>query len=502
MSTPLYPSLYQINIRVWLGELARALGRPATFDVVHDAALDRIASLGLDWVWLLGVWQTGPTSRHVARNVAELRREYRACLPAFREDDIVGSPFAIQDYTVHADFGGNAALERLRERLARRGLRLLLDFVPNHTALDHAWARTRPELYIGGSEADLACSPHNYTPVQTLQGARILAHGRDPYFPGWTDTLQLNYRHPELRQTMRQELVRIAQQCDGVRCDMAMLLLPEVIARTWGDASLPAGVAPVDAPFWSEAIDHIRRVRPDFCFIAEAYWDLEWTLQQLGFDYTYDKRLYDRLRDQDAGAVRGHLRADLDFQRKSVRFLENHDEPRAAATFPGPQQQAAATVAYLVPGLRFFHEGQLDGRKVKVPVQLARRPNEPPDPFIQDYYARLLQCLKGPQVRSGPWRLLECWPAWTDNTTCERFIAGAWGEPPGPWLLTVVNYGSHPGQSYVRLPFAGLSGKAWLLSDCLGPARYQRPGHDLAANGLYLDLQAWGYHAFEVTPLG
>src|SRR5262249_1176939 len=158
----------------------------------------------------------------------------------------------------------------------------------------------------------------------------------------------------------------------------------EVIARTWGDASLPRGVAPVDTSFWSEAIPRVRANYPDFLFMAEVYWDLEWTLQQQGFDYTYDKRLYDRLLARDAGAGRGPFYADAEFQCKSVRFLENPAEPRGAAAFPPGVHQAAAIITFLIPGLRFFHEGQLESRKVRVPVHLRRRPNEPVDNDLRD----------------------------------------------------------------------------------------------------------------------
>ena len=150
------------------------------------------------------------------------------------------------------------------------------------------------------------------------------------------------------------ELLKIAGQCDGVRCDMAMLVLPDVFERTWGIPS---------QPFWPKATERVREQAPDFCFMAEVYWDLEWTLQQQGFDYTYDKRLYDRLRDRHARPVREHFWAGLDYQDKLARFLENHDEPRAAATFPPGVHEAAAVITFLSPGLRFFHQGQFEGRK-------------------------------------------------------------------------------------------------------------------------------------------
>src|SRR5260370_36328526 len=161
------------------------------------------------------------------------------------------------------------------------------------------------------------------------------------------------------------ELVKIAGQCDGVRCDMAMLVLPDVFERTWGVRS---------QPFWPKAIPHVHERVTGFCFMAEVYWDLEWTLQQQGFDYTYDKRLYDRLRGGQARPVRDHLRAGLDYQSKLARFLENHDEPRAAAAFSPGVHEAAAVITFLTPGLRFFHQGHFDGRRKRISPTLGRGP--------------------------------------------------------------------------------------------------------------------------------
>jgi hypothetical protein len=487
---PRYPSLYQINTRVWLTELSRALDRRATLDDIPDSELDRLVRLGFDWIWLLSVWQTGPAGRRVSRANTEWRKEFEETLPDLHEDDIAGSGFAITAYTVGAELGGDAALARLWERLRKRGLRLMLDFAPNHTALDHPWVDSHPEHYVRGTAAELTRAPQNYVRIEAHRDELILAHGRDPYFPGWPDTLQLDYGNSGTQEAMMSELQKIALQCDGVRCDMAMLVLPDVFERTWGRRA---------PPFWPNAIRRVRQIVPDFLFMAEAYWDLEWTMLQQGFDYAYDKRLYDRLRDQKARSIREHLAAGLDYQEKLTRFLENHDEPRAAATFASGTHEAAAVITYLSPGLRFFHQGQFEGRKKRISPHLVRAPSEPADAALQGFYARLLAVLQQPVMRNGAWRLLECAPAWDGNGTWDCFIAAFWDDEDGQRRLVAVNYAGNQSQCYVRLPVPALAGQTLVLKDLFGTARYVRDKNDLAARGLYLDLAPWAFHVFEIT---
>ena len=487
MNVPLYPSLYQINTRVWLTELSGQLGRHATLDDIPNAELDRLAELGFDWIWLLSVWQTGLAAQKVSRNNQEWRSEFQETLPDLSEEDIAGSGFAITGYTVHQDLGGDSALARLRERLHQRDLKLMLDFVPNHMGLDHPWVDEHPDYFISGSELDLANAPQNYTCVKCKKGDLVLAYGRDPYFSGWPDTLQLNYANPALQAAMIDELVRISHQCDGVRCDMAMLVLPDVFERTWGQPT---------ALFWPTATQRVRECVPDFLFMAEVYWDMEWTLQQQGFDYAYDKRLYDRLREGHARPVREHFRAGLDYQDKLARFIENHDEPRAAATFSLEVHRAAAVISFLSPGLRFFHQGQFEGRKKRISPHLVRGPVEPIDENLKVFYDSLLAVLRLPTVRDGSWQLLECTPAWDGNWTNDCFVVFAWHGTHGEVLIVAVNYAPNQSRCHVRLPFAAIAGKKWDLQDQLSPASYEWNGVDLLGKGLYLDLAPWQTYAF------
>jgi hypothetical protein len=490
MKQPKYPSLYQINTRVWLTDLSQTLGRRATLDDIPDKALDELAEKGFDWIWFLSVWRTGEAARNVSRQNAGWRQEFQETLPDLREEDIAGSGFAITGYTVHPDLGGDEALKRLRERLRNRGLKLMLDFVPNHMAPDHPWVEEHPDYFVPGTPDDLARYPQNYTQAKRKKGDLILAYGRDPYFSGWPDTLQLDYSNPATRDAMIQEVLNISEKCDGVRCDMAMLVLPEVFEKTWGRRA---------EPFWPIITKRVREKLPGFLFMAEVYWDMEWALQQQGFDYTYDKRLYDRLVEGHTKTIREHFYADADYQVKMARFLENHDEPRAASTFENSKHKAAAVITFLSTGLRFFHQGQFEGRKKRISPHLIRAPHEPVDKDLQKFYYDLLEVIRNPLFRDGQWRLLECTPAWDGNESWDSFIAFAWEGNNGVRSFVPVNYSPHASQCYIRLPFLETAGQSVRFRDLMSAALYDREGNELLSRGMYLDLPPWGYHIFELT---
>jgi hypothetical protein len=263
--------------------------------------------------------------------------------------------------------------------------------------------------------------------------------------------------------------------------------------RTWGGA-----FDPPDAEFWPAAIAEVKASHPGFLVLAEAYWDLEYELQQMGFDFTYDKRLYDRLREGDATLVRGHLRlASLEYQRHLVRFIENHDEQRALAAFDPQRSQAAATVALTLPGMRLVHEGQMEGRRLKLPVQLGRRSVEPSEPGMEAFYRRLLTALGHPVFHEGQWQLREPERAWPGNPSHGNYVAHAWALD-GERRLVAVNLAPGRSQCYVRLDWPDLAGQRWELVDLLSEARYIRDGDDLLTRGLYLDMPGYGTHLFQL----
>jgi len=479
--------IYEINTLVWLGELSGRHGRRVTLGDVPGEVWDEVARPGVDTVWLMGVWERSPAGLGIALRDESLRASFRQALPDLTDADIAGSAYCVRNYAVDETLGGPAGLAEARAQLAARGVRLILDYVPNHVAPDHPWLTEHPDRLIRGTREDLSRSPEGFIEV----GGEIYANGRDPYFAPWQDVVQLNAFSEQLRTAAVDTLLSVGDQADGVRCDMAMLMMNDVFAKTWGDR---AGPHPAE-DFWPYVIERVRARHPDLLFVAEAYWDLEWALQQQGFDHCYDKRLYDRLLHEDAEPARTHLQADLTYQRGLVRFLENHDEPRAAATLPAARHRAAAVTVATLPGATLWHEGQFEGRKVRPPVFLSRRPPEPVDEQLHAFYGQLLPAAAA--VREGDWRLLAT-TGWPDNDTHRNLLAWSWTGTDARHLV-IVNYSDTPAQGQVPLPWPDLAGRPCRLTDLLTARTYDRDGGELLAPGLFVDLPAWHSHVLSQT---
>ncbi|WP_200302011.1 alpha-amylase family glycosyl hydrolase [Streptomyces adelaidensis] len=482
--------LHEINTLLWLRELSERYGRRVTLGEVPGEAWDEVALPGIDTVWLMGVWERSPAGLRIALADEGLMGSFRAALPDLTEADIAGSPYCVRDYVVDASLGGPEGLAAARAQLAARGLRLILDHVPNHVAPDHPWLTTHPDRLIQGTPDDLAHAPDAFTET----GERIYARGRDPFFPPWPDVVQLNAFSDGLRAATVDTLVAIGEQADGVRCDMAMLPMNDIFAKTWGDR---AGPAPAE-DFWPYVVPRVREHHPGFLFVAEAYWDLESSLQEQGFDHCYDKRLHDRLIHEDARSVRTHLQADPAYQRGLVRFLENHDEPRAAATLPADRGRAAAVTVATLPGATLWHEGQFEGRRVRPPVFLSRRPQEPPDAALRAFYRRLLPAAAA--VRRGEWRQLTPtgWPA---GGTHHALLAWTWTDADTRHLV-VVNHSDRPAHGRLPLPWDDLRGRTHRLTDLLTDQVYDRDGDELTVPGLFVALDAWQHHVLAVSRAG
>ncbi len=484
---PRHPSVYEINTWIWLSELSRRYGRKVDLSSVPPSEWDAIAAWGWDAVWFMGVWERSPAGIAIANRNPDLLASFRQVLPDFHPEDNVGSPYCVRRYVVDPNIGGTDGLAVARRELSDRGVNVILDFVPNHVAPDHPWVAQRPEYFIRGSADDLRKDASSYVEVEK----QVIACGRDPFFPAWPDVLQLNAFDPSLRQAVTETLSTIAGQCDGVRFDMAMLVLNSVFERTW---STRAGQRP-ETEYWADVISAVKKQYPGFLFIAEAYWDLEWQLQQLGFDYCYDKKLYDRLEHGDPESIRLHLCADLSYQDKLVRFIENHDEPRAAATFYPAQERAVAVLTATIPGMRLFHEGQFEGRRVRLPVFLGRRPEEAANRELQDFYLKLLRTVDQSILHKGEWSLCAR-TGWPDNHSYRNLVAWNWVQEDERFLV-VINLSNAPAQARIQLEWTETRGSKWLLFDTLSNLTYERDGDEMLSPGLYVELGPWGCHLFQ-----
>jgi hypothetical protein len=488
---PLHPVIYEINTWVWLGDLSRKYQRFVDLGSVPTQEWDAIASYGFDAVWFMGVWERSPAGIEISMRNPGLLEDFRRALPDFSAEDNVGSPYCVRRYAVDEHLGGPKGLATARSMLSERGLRLILDFVPNHVAPDHPWVSDHSEYFVQGNADDARNNPSSF--IET--GNKVFACGRDPYFPAWPDVLQLNAFQPGLRHAVIETVLDIAAQCDGIRCDMAMLMLNDIFERTWGAR---AGVKPSN-DYWKTVIPKIKERHREFRFIAEAYWDLEWELQQQGFDYCYDKKLYDRMEHGGAENVRLHLCADSSYQEGMVRFIENHDEPRAAAAFPDGKGRAAAVAILTLTGAKLLHEGQFEGMKVRLPVFLSRRPAELVDRDIAAFYGRLLKEVNRDVFRNGQWRLCEK-SGWPDNQSCSNILTWCWIKDDERYLI-VINFRQEAAQAHIHVPWDELRGKQWRLNDMLTGEVYDRSGDDMRDGGLYIDMGPWKCYVFRMSAL-
>ncbi|TLU85877.1 MAG: alpha-amylase [Chlorobium sp.] len=378
----MFPLVYEINTRIWLQKLSIEHNRAVTLGNIPDEEFAFFSSCGFDIVWLMGVWKPSQYSKAIATAHQGLRASFLQHIPTVTPEDIASSPYSIPSYTVNEVLGGETELLTFREKLHASGIKLMLDFVPNHLALDNAFLPEHPEYFIPMCGEEQCQDPGGA--YEYIKG-KYLAYGKDPYFDPWTDTLQLNYARKETHKMMTENLFKISSLCDAVRCDVAMLVLKSVFNTTWSNLG-----GYMEEEFWGDAIAAVKVRHPDFIFLAEAYWNKEWELQQQGFDFTYDKTFYDYLSN---GAVNvekltGHLLGNWEYQKHLCRFLENHDEPRAAEKI-GLNNKAAALVMLTSPGMHLIHQDQIYGLTKKIPVQLLRQAIEPSDENLAEFYKKL-----------------------------------------------------------------------------------------------------------------
>lgn len=450
------PHILEVNTRSWLKRLETQYGRPFTLADVPEEFLDEAKSMGFDAIWLMGVWKKSPMAEQIARSSKEIQDQVRSIKPDFQPEEITASPYAVYDFIVDDSLGGNEALASFRKRLNEKGIALLLDFVGNHLAIDCPAVLEHPEYFINTGTAQ----PHAHGDwfFKNPNGVYI-AHGRDPYFAPWTDTAQLNYFNEDTRKFVIGNLQQVAELCDGVRCDMAMLALNKVHRDTWWE--FIGGDLPKEE-FWNQALEAVREKHPEFIFIAEVYWGLEWDIQEMGFDYTYDKVLYDRLRFSTPENIKAHLGAEHLYQMRSIRFIANHDEEEPLKAFGKEKSLAASAIIATLPGARMFHLFQIQGRPARMPIQYIND-SFACDENVQRHYHKLLQLASHSALHGGQWSLRDLAPAGDDSH--RNLLAWQWKQM-NTGKLVIINYSGAPAKG--RLSVKGIQTEKGIVEEFSG----------------------------------
>lgn len=486
------PRIYEVNTRVWI----KQFGNDARLSDIPDDFINSLQGWGIDALWMMGIWKNNPETVEKYCFEPALIASYNNSLPDWQKNDVIGSPYSIDTYEINPSIGTEQELVHLRKRLNDKGIKLILDFVPNHFSSYSGLLKTNPEIFLPSDHALFKSDSYTFFP-SPYDKNKYFTHGRDPLFPPWKDTVQVNFFNDEARKFLIQVLSRLTNFCDGVRCDMAMLPLNNVFYNTWVGILKKYGIEKPATEFWEEAIGTIKNINRDFIFIAEAYWDLEWHLQQLGFDFTYDKRLTDRLGSADLRIIKDHLRADMDFQLKSVRFIENHDEERAASKFGKDRSLPAAMVISTLPGMILYHDGQFEGRKIKLPVQLGRSPQEKSDKRIFGYYDKLLKITKQDAFKLGTWQMLDCLPVSTMDLSNENLFAWEWTYKDIKKIV-VINYSNSTAKCRIILDIPAESDSIKLFDE-LHDNTYIRQVAEIRGIGLYVELKAYNSHIFSIS---
>jgi hypothetical protein len=490
--------IYEVDIRELFYRFKSNISSIKNLNHIPDTFFTELKRIGVKYIWLIGIYEQSKTGKKLAFELQELHSKYMECLSDWTKKDIAASPYAIKKYEIAREFGGIKAYRIFRKKLKEKfDIGIILDFIPNHVALDNSIVEKHPEYFIRVNEPIPPERSKNYFKKTTETGNIFLAHGKDPFSPVWKDTLQLDYRSKAVQKYMTKEVVKLSELCDGLRCDMSMLILSEVFNSNWKDYPLPSDIVPSGKEFWCDAISTVRNLNPKFLFIAEVYWDKEKIMLDLGFDYVYDKKLYDCLTQYNCPRLREYIQHTFSFEKGRLVFLENHDEQRAASILPREKYYACAVLNYSLPSVKLLHEGQLEGRKIPHALQLLRIQPEKINVEIYQFYRTLFDVIHKSAIKNGYFRALNPLPAWERSPSYQNFIIYFYENDKLEKDLVVVNFSGYQSQCRVKIESFDLIGHEFIIEDRLSDQKYQRSGNEMFYDGLFLELMPYQAQIFQ-----
>jgi glycosidase len=412
---------------VWLDQLSRRYGREIrTLDAIPDEELETLAAWGVTGLWLIGLWQRSVASERIKRMRGNA--------------DAVASAYALDDYRIADDIGGEGAYGSLRDRAWAHGIRLASDMVPNHMGIDSRWVIDHPEWFLSLPEPPYPA--YTYSGADLSPDARVgvvledhywddsdaavvfkrfdrqsggegyIYHGNDGTSFPWNDTAQLDFLNPAVREHVIEVILDVARRFPVIRFDAAMVLAKRHIQRLWwplpgtGDgipsrAQHAMSQAEFDArmpvEFWREVVDRVAAEVPGTLLLAEAFWMLEgYFVRTLGMHRVYNSAFMHMLRDEDGAGYRRLIRETLEFDpeilKRYVNFMSNPDEETALDQFgKGDKYFGVAMVLATLPGLPMLGHGQVEGFREKYGMEFRRaRLDEQPDPRLLERHRREL----------------------------------------------------------------------------------------------------------------
>ena len=478
-----HPILYEINIRPWLYELSKKYEKSIT--KIRDIPLQELDYLkenGIDIIWMMGVWQLGEYGLEFDKTIDY----YSNYLPDWKEEDVIGSPFAITEYTCNKELGTNEDLIWLRLQINERNMKLMLDFVPNHSAVDAPSAEFNPKLYIRAPEGKKDSG--RYTNLGYAYGR--YSNNAD----AWKDVIQFNYWEEETRKFMKDNLMTVLNYADGVRVDSSSLVLNDVFVKVWEEELNYWGYTKPKTEFYEEAINEIKLKYPNAILLAEVYEDWETELiYKVGFHYTYNKPLLNSLIGESSDVNKYLLNTKPEFLAHSTHFVENHDEDRVVFSMKGniEKAKAAGTIAATIGGMIFINHGQWSGYMNKLEVHLRRGAEEMEDGGVIRYYKKLMKIIQEPAFTGLKY-------SYIDNKTGEKkddFIAYL-REEDKSYYLVVVNYSNTAGCA--NIPINNIKGNGEVkLFEAIDDVEYIRNADVIKNEGLIVCLHPWQVQIFK-----